>query len=89
MSDQMRVVPKKNGAGEPAYVLDPKSRRPLPAEGAIVRRDAYWLRRLAEGCVEEAAELRPEPQAEAKGASKASTKTERKADADAQKDESR
>lgn len=34
-------------------VLDPATRKPLPAEGAEVERTPYWLRRLREGDVTE------------------------------------
>ncbi|MDP1673373.1 MAG: DUF2635 domain-containing protein [Burkholderiales bacterium] len=34
-------------------VLDPATRKALPAEGAEVERNTYWLRRLREGDVAE------------------------------------
>ena len=42
------LVPK------PGYVVrDPRTRQPLPAEGAEMELDSYWLRRLADGDVGE------------------------------------
>lgn len=32
-------------------VVDPATRKPLPAEGDTVTRNVYWLRRLREGDV--------------------------------------
>ena len=35
-----------------ARVLDPATRKPLPAEGATVPMKQYWLRRLLKGDVQ-------------------------------------
>lgn len=34
-------------------VVDPQTRKPLPAEGAEVERSVYWLRRINDGDVTE------------------------------------
>jgi hypothetical protein len=55
-------------------VLDPQTLRPLASEGERKPRDAYWLRRLAEGSVEvvcepaEASASKPVPDKPAKTA---------------------
>lgn len=43
----MRVKP----ADSAAVIRDPHTKRPLPAEGAEVPEDNFWLRRLADGDV--------------------------------------
>lgn len=44
-------------------VRDPATAQPIPAEGAEVARNGYWLRRLAEGDV---TEVKPAPVKKAK-----------------------
>ncbi|HXG47688.1 MAG TPA: DUF2635 domain-containing protein [Methylomirabilota bacterium] len=44
MAEKMFVIPRQG-----LVVRDPVTRQPLPAEGGHVPRDAYWLRRLADG----------------------------------------
>jgi len=51
MSDTMYVIP--NGR-----VIDPDTRKPLLEKGQSVPRTTYWLRRLNDGDVREAA---PQP----------------------------
>ena len=48
-------------------VVDPATRKPLPADGAEVERSVYWLRRLREGDV---TEVKAASQPAAKPASK-------------------
>ena len=45
--ETVHVVP-----AEGARVLDPVTRKPLPAEGAMVPKNQYWLRRLRTGEVQ-------------------------------------
>lgn len=40
-------------------VRDPRTRQPLPAEGAEVELGAYWMRRLADGDVRHADTRKP------------------------------
>lgn len=40
MSDHIYVIPRRE------IVLDPRTKKPLPKEGARVPRTTYWLRRL-------------------------------------------
>jgi hypothetical protein len=47
-NETMYVVPKKG-----LSVPYPQSREHLPAEGATVPRESYWLRRVTEGDVVE------------------------------------
>lgn len=39
---------------EGLQVRDPQTYQPLPAEGAWVKRNSYWIKRLADGSVAEA-----------------------------------
>lgn len=48
-------------------VVDPATRKPLPADGADVERSVYWLRRLREGDV---TEVKAAPQTAVKSAAK-------------------
>jgi hypothetical protein len=48
MNEKMFVVPKPG-----LTVRDPITRQPLPAEGAEVPRDSYWIRRVTDGDVTE------------------------------------
>lgn len=44
--DRVLLVPQKG-----VLVIHPDVGRPLPAEGARVRLDTYWRRRIADGSV--------------------------------------
>lgn len=44
---------------EGRLVRDPKSKQPIPAEGAEVERSSYWLRRLKDGDVVETTRKKP------------------------------
>ena len=45
--NQIRVRPRSKDF----IVRDPKTRQALPAEGALVECNAYWIRRLRDGDV--------------------------------------
>ena len=49
-AETMYVVPRQ---GRSVPMPESRDRAQLPAEGATVPRDSYWLRRLAEGDVTE------------------------------------
>ena len=42
-------------------VIDPATSRPLPADGADVEIDSYWVRRLNDGDVSKVQEEKPAP----------------------------
>lgn len=54
MSERIFLIPNPG-----LEVLDPVSRRPLPADGEEVEKTTYWLRRLRDGDVTEGKAPKP------------------------------
>lgn len=54
----MKLVPRTG-----MIVIDPATRKALPADGIDVEMDSYWIRRMKDGDVSQAEEQKPAAEA--------------------------